>query len=359
MADLKISELTNLTAADPANDMIPIVDVSATPPASGSTKRISINNILACSPTATLASATITGDLTVDTSTLKVDSANNFVGVGTTTGVNLAAGRGNLTIGGSSSAILNLSIGAVDTGYLIHGGTDISLVNRTVTGGIIFGVNSTTAMTLNSTGLGVGGSPTGKIHAQGTGVLGLFTQGAAPAAALSAVTIQAPVASGFSSLPVLNFWYQNTGISNPANECFAIRTSSTDRLYVDATGNVGIGVTPIERLTVAGTASVGGTGNIGVKFHSGNPVTGNLAWLLSNDSANSNILNLYYYNAGVFSGRAFVVNQSGNFMVRTPSTPPTIPDNEMMVFNLTSNTNLRISVKGTDGTTRTANITLA
>jgi hypothetical protein len=30
-----------------------------------------------------------------------------------------------------------------------------------------------------------------------------------------------------------------------------------------------------------------------------------------------------------------------------------------MVFNLTSNTNLRISVRGTDGTTRTANITLA
>ncbi len=83
MADAKISALTNLTAADPANDMIPIVDVSETPPASGNTKRISINNILAASGTATLASATITGDLTVDTSTLKVDSANNRVGIGT------------------------------------------------------------------------------------------------------------------------------------------------------------------------------------------------------------------------------------------------------------------------------------
>ena len=104
MADLKISELTNLTAADPANDMIPIVDVSATPPASGSTKRISINNILACSPTATLASATITGDLTVDTSTLKVDSANNRVGVNTATPsyplhvlTNAVSGRFNLS----------------------------------------------------------------------------------------------------------------------------------------------------------------------------------------------------------------------------------------------------------------------
>jgi len=30
-----------------------------------------------------------------------------------------------------------------------------------------------------------------------------------------------------------------------------------------------------------------------------------------------------------------------------------------MVFNLTSNTNLRVSVRGSDGVTRTANITLA
>ena len=93
MADAKISALTNLTAADAINDMIPIVDVSDTPPASGNTKRISINNLLSSSPTAsgaltvtglvTAGSATITGDLTVDTSTLKVDSTNNRVGIGT------------------------------------------------------------------------------------------------------------------------------------------------------------------------------------------------------------------------------------------------------------------------------------
>ena len=80
MADTKITALTALTGADPENDVIPIVDVSdTTMAASGTTKKISVNNILGASGTATLASATITGDLTVDTSTLKVDSTNNRV----------------------------------------------------------------------------------------------------------------------------------------------------------------------------------------------------------------------------------------------------------------------------------------
>ncbi len=117
MADSKITALTALTAADPANDMIPIVDVSDTPPASGNTKRISINNLLACSPSATLASATITGDLTVDTSTLKVDSSNDRVGIGTASPAqfvhlsksNVSTALTSPPVGGASLRIQNTS----------------------------------------------------------------------------------------------------------------------------------------------------------------------------------------------------------------------------------------------------------
>ena len=114
MADSKITALTALTAADPANDMIPIVDVSDTPPASGNTKRISINNLLACSPSATLASATITGAATVGT-TLGVTGASTLASVGVTgaatvgttllVGTNATLTNGNVIIGTSGKGI--------------------------------------------------------------------------------------------------------------------------------------------------------------------------------------------------------------------------------------------------------------
>jgi hypothetical protein len=309
MADSKITALTALTAADPANDMIPIVDVSDTPPASGNTKRISINNLLACSPSATLASATISGDLTVNTNVLKVDSTNDRVGIVQATPLyplhlvgefglqeETPAGSGtklrfigdatkyNFRLGKQLTATNTFEI----TPSTAVGGTTFSNPVYTVTyDGIHTFLDGAggTRMTLNSTGLGVGGSPSARIHAiDSGGVCALFTRAVAPAAALSAVYIQAPVSSGFSSTPVLNFWYQNTGISNPASETMSIRTNNAERIRYGSDGNA---------------------------YHS------------------------------------------------LQGTVPTIPNNGEMVFNFTSNTNLRISARGSDGITRVANITLA
>jgi hypothetical protein len=211
MADTKITALTALTAADPASDVLPIVDISdTTMAASGTTKKISINNILAASGTATLASATITGDLTVDTSTLKVDSANNRVGIGTaspySTGESLNARTTALT---SIAAFQSMPLTVTDsTAYAVGVGGGInfrakldpssysnyaaiwsyreSATNSDYRGSLVFGTTDNsngypieryriasdgvatwsnvggiggTAMTLNATGLGVGVVP--------------------------------------------------------------------------------------------------------------------------------------------------------------------------------------------------------
>jgi hypothetical protein len=58
-------------------------------------------------------------------------------------------------------------------------------------------------------------------------------------------------------------------------------------------------------------------------------------------------------------GIALTLDSSGNVISNVTATAPSLGTNSQMVFNLTSNTNLRISVRGSDGVTRTANITLA
>jgi len=109
MADTKITALAAIATVDPAADVLPIVDISDTSmAASGTTKKVTSNQILGAGGTATLASATITGAatvgttlgvtgvstlasavvtgaLTVDTATLVVDPTNDRVGIGTTT----------------------------------------------------------------------------------------------------------------------------------------------------------------------------------------------------------------------------------------------------------------------------------
>ena len=158
MADSKITALTALTAADPVNDMFPIVDVSdTTMAASGTTKKISVNNILGASGTATLASATITGDLTVDTSTLKVDSTNNRVGVGTAspaTTLDVAGAAtitGNVTVKTGNALILNRTDNLTST-QLYDSGSNGFIIDNLNTSGIRLMFGGVTALLLNSTG---------------------------------------------------------------------------------------------------------------------------------------------------------------------------------------------------------------
>jgi hypothetical protein len=177
--------------------------------------------------------ATITGDLTVDTSTLKVDSANNRVGIGTA----------------SPSSILHISNTAAATRITI---TDDTTNGRS---GYIES-NYSDALVIGTTSgvRAIRFSPDNKvchlIEPSGT-----FT------------------------------WYDGAGGT---------------RMTLNANG-LGVGVTPtLEKLQV-----------------------------------------------------------NGGIVISPPATPATLTTNGQLTVNATSNTNLRFSYRGSDGTTRTANITLA
>ena len=287
MADSKITALASIgTGTDPANDPLVIVDVSDTSmAASGTTKKVTLNNLLASSPTATLASATITGDLTVDTNVLKVDTTNNRVGIGTASPASgysldiLGAAVGGLRV--SSNNYPNLVIDSANSNgaliYIQEGGTTQARIGHltTVTGLQFSGNNGTaatnvhyyidntgistwqnvggvagTAMTLNSTGLGVGVGPSYNIHARGTtngriqveGASGfgmVFIQGS------SGNTAQLQLNSSGGTGRRFNLYSDPTGFFGISDE-----TAVATRLTIDSSGNVGVGVTPTQKLTV-------------------------------------------------------------------------------------------------------------
>ena len=289
MADTKITALTAITTVDPAVDVFPIVDVSdTTMAASGTTKKITSNQLLGAGGTATLASATITGDLTVDTSTLKVDSANDRVGIGTASPaqfVHLSKSSTSTAltappVGGASLRIQNTSstnnnFGSVEfyNANGLFGGSvncqftnqatptnDLVFVTRGSSGGLehyriaadgvctwseVGGVAGT-AMTLNSTGLGIGavpGSAIGNLQVGGSSNANLYTQQGTDTVRMG---VRASGRTGLlfdsSNATYTNrAWYlDNVGSSGS----LIIGRQGLDVITFDNGGNVGVGVTP-------------------------------------------------------------------------------------------------------------------
>ena len=262
----------------------------------------------------------VAGDLTVDTSTLKVDSTNDRVGFGTASPAqfvhlsksNTSTALTSPPVGNASFRIQNTSstnnnFGSVEfyNAAGLFGASvncqytnqatptnDLVFVTRGSSGGLehyriaadgvatwseVGGIAGT-AMTLNVTGLGIGVSPSAKLHVEGGGAQGRF--------------------SVASASDARHEYYRNS-----AREGLIAWDANTFQLTAtQATGELLLG------------------------------------------SGNTTRMRM---------------NSAGDIISNVSGTAPTLATNSQMVFNLTSNTNLRISVRGTDGTTRTANITLA
>jgi hypothetical protein len=232
MADSKITALTSIGAStDPANDPLVLVDVSDTSmAASGTTKKVTLNQLLGASGTATLASATITGDLTVDTSTLKVDSANNRVGIVKTTPAY------PLDVGGRISYSTGIGEGTDLT--VSSSGTSLQIGLGSSWTQQLFYLAGSEAMRLNSTGLGVGVSPSYKLHVvqNSSNRTGWFEG----SNTLGTSLMLKNTSAGGGEWSLLSFGSGNAeGAGN-----FGIANLGGNRFTIDSSGNVGVGVTP-------------------------------------------------------------------------------------------------------------------
>jgi hypothetical protein len=119
MSDLKISQLTDGNAAQAADEFVVA--------RSGGNFRIDGASVAAAATSVgTLSSLTVSGDLTVDTSTLKVDSANNAVGIGTTTPTTYASGM--LTVS-KSTASGDVALSLRNAAAPVGGGVQGTIIN--------------------------------------------------------------------------------------------------------------------------------------------------------------------------------------------------------------------------------------
>ena len=311
MADTKITSLlTPQVTTNPATDVLPIVNIADTSMASsGSTRKITVNTLLGAGGTATLASATITGDLTVDTSTLKVDSANNWVGIGTATpgfalDVQSATGTVIRTKGGSGSgqgsAIYVTAAGSTSTFFAVGDRANIFGGTPDVTASIYtapsipltFDVGGSTAMTLNSTGLGLGGSASGLerfvVFSGASKMMSIDTNGtffADGGTGKGRVTIENSSATN-SILSTTTLFGSYNILKTAASQHQWFIGGSTQAMTLDASGNL-----------LVGTTSAGGN-RLNVQTASGDCTT-----LIKSQAANTNLAIDYVSNYGNYTIR--------------------------------------------------------
>ena len=225
--------------------------------------------------------ATITGDLTVDTNVLKVDSANNRVGIGTATpiagsrlDVRSAIGTGtdiqSLAVIDTSPLAINNG-GGISFGYVFEAPSTvigragyIKTIKENATDGnyasaMVFGVTAngastaeryrigsdgtstwyvggSTAMTLNSTGLGVGVTPSYRLDVSSSSNI------------VGRISSSSVFNTGFNIVNTTGAtWSLYSFGSNDAtlqNSFGIYHQSGTSFLQITQAGNVGIGVTP-------------------------------------------------------------------------------------------------------------------
>jgi len=203
----------------------------------------------------------------------------------------------------------------------------------------------------------------GPVNAASASITGAATVG-------TTLGVTGSVSAG--NLNVTNSPIPANGVYLSATNTLCLATASTLRATLTATG-LGLATAPASALSFP-IGTVTAVGMTAATAH----LAGNVSTLKygisdgGGDFGGVHVFNIHdgtYSSSevGFFTGKGGVsvptqrmrIDNLGNVLFSTPSTPPTLATNGQLSINATSNTNLRFSYRGSDGTTRVANLTLA
>jgi hypothetical protein len=312
MPDTKITALTAIGANPiiPATFPIPMVDLTDTSmAASGTTKKVTVNQILGAGGTATLASATITGDLTVDTNVLKVDTTNDRVGIGTASpsGILHAA---NLGTAGTTADNFNGYFSSANRNanlYLLAKNTEGSNFyfgdgDSNTVGGIIydhasnymrFDANGSERMRIDSSGnVGVGVTPSAWVagaKALQFGAYGALAQSSSGNIELSFNSynsgagaykyLQTDTASLYRASSVHSWFVAPSGTAGNV-------ITYTQAMTLDASGNLLVGTTSLIAGSASGSLNIVGANTQQIQIRNSSATAGEY-WRQAVDSSNT------------------------------------------------------------------------
>ena len=129
---------------------------------------------------------------------------------------------------------------------------------------------------------------------------------------------------------------------------------ATERMRLDSSGNLGVGASPTanERIRAEGSEA---------RIRSRNSTSGTEVYVgaMSPDEARVWASTNSPLTFGTNDTERARITSVGDFIANVNGTAPTLSTNSTMSFELTSNTSLKIVVRGTDGVTRSVSLTLA
>lgn len=217
------------------------------------------------------------------------------VGVGTSTPYQSVSTRGNISINGSASSILNLGVGNSSKAYIYSDGLAFSVWN-VVNGALQFGTNNLVRATFGADGIfnkyvssSVGTETVGIRFTDGTQNLG---------------SIRSYNYSGYNQH--LRFYTSNAG-------------TETHAMTLDSSGNVGIGTTSI---------------TTGTKLDLRGMLYQNS--IVSNTATNQHVFNANGNNYPAFYD-AGLAGANGGLAIGGATTPSTVPSSATMFWNVNTN----------------------